>query len=1089
MNGQNAEVPESADGYEPPQGLRPRRIARLAWLPIPLLVAAIIAVRAAGLHESYKSETLTLILSLTFYTLVSLGTIFLVGRSFLASGRPALLLLECGVVLWSLAGTVGDFVSHGDANINVTIFNISILLAGLCHLTGAILSLQPQRAIRAPALWLVAGWALTLGALWLVTHAALLNWLPVFFIPGQGGTLVRYWVLISAITMFVLSAVLLLASQRSARVPFTSWYALALLLLAVGLFGVMIQSSLGSVVNWLGRSAQWLGGVYLLLAATATLRESDLTLLPLAKESLPERYRYGVAISIVLAAAALRLAFLPMLGMRVTFLTFYPAVMLAALYGGLRSGLLATALAALLAGYFWMEPIGQLTIRSPADLLSLFIFLLSGSMIAWVCEAMHRARARAKTAETKAVLAAEREAVADVLRKSEERYHTLFNGMTEGFAIHEVLIDESGKPVDYRFLDVNPVFERLTGLKRQDVVGKTHNEVLPGDDPKWLQMYSQVALTGRPIQFENYTPILNRHYKVFAYRPASLQFAVIFMDITDRKRAETALRESESRLAQALRIANVGSWEWDLQSDEVSWCNQMYRMFGEERESFVPTYESFLSHVYVEDRQKLENTVRDALARRGSYEIEYRIITHTSETRVILAHGEVVCDSAGKPTRVIGTALDLTARKHIEEDLRKTQESLELRVQERTTELSQAYEELQREVEARGKIEEQLRQSQKMEAIGTLAGGIAHDFNNILAAIIGFGEMVEEDLPPESPSIPRIQRVLNAASRGTELVRQILTFSRKTELTRTPLSLAPLIKETIQFLRASLPTTIEIKLSMKAARDTILASPAELQQILMNLVTNASFAMKEAGGILGINVTNVDFEPDSPVLDADVEPGEYVQLAVTDTGSGIAPHVMKRIFEPFFTTKEVGEGTGMGLPVVYGVVKSLHGTISVESEPGAGSTFRVFLPIARTDEKLEGSEAQVTPKGTERILFVDDEELLTEWGQAALERLGYAVTALTDSTEALKLFSIDPSRFDLVITDQTMPKLTGLNLARKLLTIRNNIPIILCTGHSDSTSPEKAKEAGVKEFLIKPLGKQQLAEVIRRVLNTTESEG
>jgi CheY-like chemotaxis protein len=273
---------------------------------------------------------------------------------------------------------------------------------------------------------------------------------------------------------------------------------------------------------------------------------------------------------------------------------------------------------------------------------------------------------------------------------------------------------------------------------------------------------------------------------------------------------------------------------------------------------------------------------------------------------------------------------------------------------------------------------------------------------------------------------------------------------------------------------------------MKAARDTILSSPTEFQQILMNLVTNASFAMKEAGGILGINVTNVDFEPDSPVLGTGVEPGEYVQLAVTDTGSGIAPHVMKRIFEPFFTTKAVGEGTGMGLPVVYGVVKSLHGTITVESEPGAGSTFRVFLPIARTDEKLEGSEAQVTPKGTERILFVDDEEMLTEWGQAALERQGYSVTALTDSTEALKLFSSDPSRFDLVITDQTMPKLTGLNLARKLLTIRNNIPIILYAGHSDSPSPEKAKEAGIREFLMKPLGKQQLAEAIRRVLQTTD---
>ena len=306
---------------------------------------------------------------------------------------------------------------------------------------------------------------------------------------------------------------------------------------------------------------------------------------------------------------------------------------------------------------------------------------------------------------------------------------------------------------------------------------------------------------------------------------------------------------------------------------------------------------------------------------------------------------------------------------------------------------------------------------------------------------------------------------------------------------REPVSLSPIMNETIQLLRASLPTTIEIKTSIKAVRDTILASPAEIQQVLMNLATNASFAMREKGGILGISITNIDFEPDSLVSGEDVEPGEYVQLVVTDTGHGMEPHLIKQVFEPFFTTKGVGEGTGMGLAVVYGVVKSLGGTIAVESEPEVGSTFRIFLPVARTDEKPEDSAGvQATPKGSERILFVDDEELIMEWGQAVLERLGYTVTALTDSTVALDLFSSDPTAFDLVILDQTMPKLTGLHLARKLLAIRNNIPIILCTGHSDSVSPEKAKAAGIKEFLMKPLGKQALAQVIRRLLDT-KSEG
>ena len=263
----------------------PGRWSRLAWVPIILLLAAIIAARMAGLRDTYESPTLLLVLSFTFYTLVSLGTLYLIGRSFLGSGLPGLLLLECGVLLWSLAGTVGDFVSHGDANINVTIFNTGILLAGLCLLAGTVFSLKPQRVLRAKPLWLTAGCAFALGALWLVSQAALMGWLPVFFIPGQGGTLVRYCVLSSAIATFVLSAGLLKANQRTAQLPFTFWYVLALLMLAVGLFGVMIQLSLGSVVNWLSRTAQWLGGSYLLFAAFSSLQEFHLPLLPSEAEA------------------------------------------------------------------------------------------------------------------------------------------------------------------------------------------------------------------------------------------------------------------------------------------------------------------------------------------------------------------------------------------------------------------------------------------------------------------------------------------------------------------------------------------------------------------------------------------------------------------------------------------------------------------------------------------------------------------------------------------------------------------------------------------------------------------------------------
>jgi CheY-like chemotaxis protein len=314
-------------------------------------------------------------------------------------------------------------------------------------------------------------------------------------------------------------------------------------------------------------------------------------------------------------------------------------------------------------------------------------------------------------------------------------------------------------------------------------------------------------------------------------------------------------------------------------------------------------------------------------------------------------------------------------------------------------------------------------------------------------------------------------------------VKQILAFSRKIGHARNPLSFLPLIKETVQLLRASIPATIEIRFTVTATSDTVLASPIEIQQILMNLATNASLAIREKGGILEVSLTDINFDPDSPMLGTDLSPGEYIQLVVKDTGTGMTPDVMKRVFEPFFTTREVGKGTGMGLDVVYGIVKDLQGTITVESELGVGSTFSVLLPKVKTGAETEVAQPIEIPGGNERILFVDDEEMLVEWGRATLERLGYTVTAMTDSQKALKTFSIDPSLFDLVVTDHAMPQMAGVQLAKELLRIREDIPVILCTGHSDNISSESSREIGVKEFLSKPVSKQELAEAVRRVLD------
>jgi PAS domain S-box-containing protein len=531
-----------------------RQLVRLAWIPVPLLLAAIIAAREFGSGQSHESRALMLVLSFTFYTLVSLGTLFLFGRSFLASGAPGLLLLECGVILWSLAGTLGDAVSHGDANLNVTIFNTGILLAGLCHLAGAILSLRPPNALRARRLWLGIGWTFALGLLWLVTHAARAGWLPVYFVPGHGGTPVRYGVLISAITMFVLAAGLLYAGRREVRSAFTSWYAWALLLLAVGLFGVMIQLSLGSLVNWLGRTAQWLGGVYLLAAAVTALRESQQPLFSIPAEGPHSaRYRYAVAVVVVLAAASVRLAFLSAMGSHAPYVIFYPALVVAAFYGGWGAGIVATVLSALIAAYFWVPPAaGHLAVADPAGWLSLTIFLLSGVTVVWVTEALHHARSRALAAETRALLSVEREAARDILRESEARYRTLFTGMSEGFLLCELLCDEAGLPYDYRYLEINPAYERLTGLSASQIVGRTARELLPDGESLRIEEYSRVVLTGKPVRFEQYNSETGRHWEQRSFSTGHGGFAVLITDITERKSAEAVLQSTLNRFYTVL---------------------------------------------------------------------------------------------------------------------------------------------------------------------------------------------------------------------------------------------------------------------------------------------------------------------------------------------------------------------------------------------------------------------------------------------------------------------------------------------------------------------------------------------------------
>ncbi len=390
--------------------------------------------------------------------------------------------------------------------------------------------------------------------------------------------------------------------------------------------------------------------------------------------------------------------------------------------------------------------------------------------------------------------------------------------------------------------------------------------------------------------------------------------------------------------------------------------------------------------------------------------------------------------------------------------------------------------------EEKEKLEAQLRHSHKMEAVGTLAGGIAHDFNNILAAIIGYVEIALLEMPRLTPGRHYLEQVLSAGLRAKDLVKKVLAFGRmKTSQEQVPVMLGPVITDAIKLLRASLPSTVEIRQTIEVDSDITMADETELHQVLINLCTNASQAMEDRGGVLAVKLDEVEAGAGAGEIPEDLKPGGYLRITVSDTGVGMLPETLERIFDPYFTTKEVGKGSGLGLAVVHGIVKRHNGSITVRSQPGAGSTFMIYLPKVETKTAAAYNTEVSIRGGAERILFVDDERGLADLGQSILDQLGYEVSSTTSSIEALEIFRSCPEDFDLVISDYTMPLMTGDSLAEEMMRIRPNIPIILCTGFTERFTEEEAKRMGIRAFLLKPLKMRELAEVVRKILDGAEN--
>ena len=606
--------------------------------------------------------------------------------------------------------------------------------------------------------------------------------------------------------------------------------------------------------------------------------------------------------------------------------------------------------------------------------------------------------------------------VQEMLQDSEERYRSVVEN------IQDVLYrtDKNGL-----ITMISPSVSRLYGASHEEVLGKHAEDfwMFPNERKEMLQRIRQHGVVRDyeiTLRKKDGSPVSVSVTSSFRNDKDGNILGVegIIRDITERKRTE----EERLRLARAIEQISEGIMITDANWN-ILYANPAFaRITGYAREEIIGLH----SRVLESDKHgtNFYGRIRETLSRGEGW--SGRLINKKKDGTLYEAEvtASAIQNKAGTIINYVSIHRDVT-----------------------------------REVQ----LEKELRQAQKMESIGTLAGGIAHDFNNILTPIIGYTEMAQTKVPEGSVLRRNLDRVLQAGFRAKDLVRQILTFSRQAEQEKKPVQITPIIKEALKLLRSTLPTTIEIcqKITIGPGGDVVLADPTQIHQVLMNLCTNAAHAMRVKGGILNVELSEIG-DP-APVSEhSDLHEGSYLCLIVSDTGHGIDAAVIERIFDPYFTTKATGEGTGLGLSVVQGIIKSHGGKITVRSEPGKETTFYVFLPRLEEEASPEIQTTETVPTGSEHILFVDDEEVLVDLGKEILESLGYKVTTKTSSLEALQTFRSEPDSFDLVIMDMTMPELTGRDLAKECLAIRANIPIILCTGFSDQINPKT--DAGGRNF-------------------------
>jgi PAS domain S-box-containing protein len=639
--------------------------------------------------------------------------------------------------------------------------------------------------------------------------------------------------------------------------------------------------------------------------------------------------------------------------------------------------------------------------------------------------------------------AIERKKTETVLRESREFLEKIVNSISDPMYVVNR---------EHRYVLANDAMCAFASRNREDVLGRTDYDFFPKEQADILsKMDEQVFETGQENENEEVimdgggtvrTVITKK--SLYTDKARNKFIVGVIRDISERKRAEDALKQAEEKYRDIFENSVTGIYQITMEGRFLRVNMAIADILGydspEELSNEISDFKRF--YVYPERRSELLHLIKE----HGSVR-EFEVEFFRKDKTVVWASLNVraVRNSTGEIAYMEGTAIDITDSKL---------------------------------------LRARLDQAQKMEAIGTLAGGIAHDFNNILAPIIGYTELSLNSVPKDNRLSHNMSQVLLSAVRAKDLVNQILTFSRKTQQERKPVQVSLILKETINLIRSSLPTTINIRQSLHqdALNSMTMADPTQIHQVLMNLCTNAGHAMRDSGGTLTVTLKNVEIGPDSPRVSLEMETGPYIRLSVADTGHGMDEAVKQRIFDPYFTTKGPDEGTGLGLALVYGIVKDLSGAVTVSSRLGKGTTFDVYFPRTGTTPSPTAVSKRL-PTGHGRILVVDDEKFIVDMVKEMLENLGYEVVPRYSSPGALETFKSMSHSFDLVITDMTMPNMTGIDLAREIFAIRPCTPLILFTGFSQTVDENQLKSLGVKELLMKPVSMSDLAVAVDKVLN------